>query len=302
MNWLANWVFSAKGHDDYLKCLGNSRLSSLKMGIQGQNSGLQVGTLLNRIPLGRTCSTAEMMVIAAARQICEKVKENKYHTLLAGLGTCGLAAWLAFYLLRAEGYGVELVLGSGVFGYNPRPADPMLLNVSNACTAKMLIDTSDMYGYYISGNTANCLSVIGAAQIDRLGNINSTLIKPDTYIIGSGGGNDNACGAREVLVVAAQSRRRCVETVDYITSPGTKVRTLVTNMGIFKKDGAGKFVLTHYLPGTESVSVEASINKIRENCGWEMEVSPDLGTIDVPTDHELTILRMLDPQGYLLKD
>jgi hypothetical protein len=105
------------------------------------------------------------MIIAASHKITERVKQEGYQVLLAGIGIPGLAAWLAYYQLKKNGIDIELALGSGVLGNLPFPGDPNPLSVCHALSAKMLTNTSDMYGFIISGKAARCLSVIGPPRL-----------------------------------------------------------------------------------------------------------------------------------------
>ena len=90
-------------------------------------------------------------------------------------------------------------------------------------------------GVFTAGATNRCIGVLGGGQVDRFGNINSTWMNEDLYLTGSGGANDVASGAKEVVVVMQQSARRFLEKVPYITAPGHAVRTLVSTMGVFQK-------------------------------------------------------------------
>ncbi len=299
--WVKEWVTLVKDHEGYLAKLGKKRIASLNYKLNKTNRGHSVKPVAREMS-SRDVNATEMMIVAACRKIVEKVKETGFNVLLAGIGTCGLAAWLAYYQLKKEGVDVYLALGSGVLGYQPEPGDPNLINVANSYTASILTDINDMYGFIISGANARCLSVIGAAQIDDQGNINSTKISPDTYIIGSGGGNDNASGACEVMVVAAQSKRRCVAKVDYITSPGARVKTLVTTMGVYEKNSNGKLVLTECILETRDTIPEEKLKTIEQNCGWKLETAADLQFAEPPAEDEILLLRSFDPNGYMLKD
>ena len=299
--WLDRWVYGVKGHSGYLDRLGAERRSSLKRRFNKKYLGSNVAA--GRASTDeKKANATESMIVAASRKIAERVKEGGYNVLLAGIGLPGLAAWLAFYQLKREGTSVELALGSGVMGYQPRPGDPNLLTVSNTPSASMLVDTSEMYGFIISGAGARCLSVIGAAQIDEYGNVNTTRVGADIFISGSGGNNDNACGAAEVMVVAAQSKRRCVKILDYTTSRGDRISTLVTSMGVFEKGQGGKFLLTGCILDPEDSSVENGIARVQDNCGWPVAARENVERIEPPTEYELGLLRLFDPNKYLLKD
>jgi acyl CoA:acetate/3-ketoacid CoA transferase alpha subunit/acyl CoA:acetate/3-ketoacid CoA transferase beta subunit len=298
--WIHKWVLDVKDHNGYVDRLGAERVSLLKRKFNKKYWASNLASPNTRQAVHAANGT-EAMICAAARSIAQRVREGGYNVLLAGIGIPGMAAWLAYYQLRENGIDVELALGSGVLGYHPRPGDPNLLNVSNALTAKMLTDTSDMYGFIVSGAGARCLSIIGAAQIDERGNINTTRVGTDVYISGSGGNNDNSCGASEVIVVAAQSKRRCVRAVDYTTSRGDRISTLITSMGVFRKAADGKFALAGCIPDG-ATAVEERIRQIQENCGWSIKRAEKIEIIDPPGERDLELLRLFDPQAYLLKD
>jgi acyl CoA:acetate/3-ketoacid CoA transferase beta subunit len=298
--WLHKWVLDVKDHNGYVDRLGAERVSLLKHRFDNKYKESNPAPGRTR-PAGCKANRTETMICAAAQKIAERVEAEGYNVLLAGIGIPGMAAWLAYYQLREKGVDVELAVGSGVLGYHPRPGDPNLLNVCNASTAKMLTDTSDMYGFIVSGTGARCLSVIGAAQIDERGNINTTRVGTDVYISGSGGNNDNSCGASEVIVVAAQSKRRCVRAVDYTTSRGDRISTLITSMGVFRKAADGRFALAQCIPDGEA-SLEERIGQIQENCGWSIKRAEKVEMMAAPSERDLELLRQFDPQAYLLKD
>lgn len=290
--WLNKWVTNCETQEHYLRKLGNERIMSLK-----GRAEYELGANLPPISEARESSPTEMMIVAAAREIKRKVIEE-YETVLAGIGAPGLAAWLAYYLLRIEGRNVTLLTGSGLVGYAPRPGDPFLMSPANVMTSKVLTDTVEVYGTFVGGARNNCLSVLGGAQIDKFGNIN-TLKIDDLYFIGPGGAAD-AINARQTLVVARQSRDRLLENVPFISCSGDRVRTLVTNLGVFEKLGEdGVFTLTKYFAG-RFLTQEERIKEIRENCGWELKIAESLEGVSAPTAEELAILRSLDPQEFFI--
>ena len=143
------------------------------------------------------------------------------------------------------------------------------------------------------------LACLGAAQIDRFGNINSTVIGDRTFLVGSGGGNDVATAADEVVVMSTLTGRRLVAEVPYITSPGVRVRAFVTDLGVFEKqdDGVLGLVAVAAGPGTVDERVEA----IRERCPWDLAVSDDLVELDPPDPAHIERLRRWDPLGRFLR-
>jgi acyl CoA:acetate/3-ketoacid CoA transferase beta subunit len=136
---------------------------------------------------------------------------------------------------------------------------------------------------------------MGTSQIDKYGNMNSTKIGEDTYVAGAGGGGDIASTAHEVVVVARNREDRFMDKVPYITSPGTRVKTLITEDGIFQKEGL-EFVLSEYFPRV-GISKDERIKQIVNTYGWKVKVSSRVKEIPPPTFEELALLHSLDPDG-----
>jgi acyl CoA:acetate/3-ketoacid CoA transferase beta subunit len=206
-----------------------------------------------------------------------------------------LAAWLAAYELADEGVRVDLVAEMGLVGYWPRPGEPMLFNQRNFPTCTVLADIDTTLAMIIGGAHARSLGSLGAAQVDRFGNINSTMIPGETLLMGSGGANDVATCATETVVTVAQSRERFVGEVPYVTAPGERVTALVSTLGVYEKDAAlGELVLT----GVFDADVDAAVRECRGRCGWELRVAPEVGVVPPPSDQAVRTLRLLDPHGW----
>lgn len=295
--WIKEWILDVSSQEDYLCKLGPQKLASLKARATPDAWKHEMESFRENISADVDCNSTEMMVIAAAWEIKKKVIQNDYKTILAGIGTPGLAAWLAYYLLQAEGHWVDLVAGSGQLGYAPRPGDPFLISLSNVATSKVLTDVVEAYGTFVSGANNNCLSVLGAAQVDKFGNINSVKIG-DLYLIGSGGACD-AINSKETVVVAKQSRERFLEDVSFITCPGENAKMLVTDLAVFEKRGE-ELVVTKYITGPGFSTREARIKEIKERCGWDLKVAETLEEVGHPTARELVTLRSLDPYGFFI--
>jgi len=293
--WLKEWVLDCEDHHAYLTQLGYQRLMRLKGKAQRDSWLYELHALADDLSLDASYNPTEMMIIAAARLIKEKVLKNQYKVLLTGVGVSAMAGWLAGYQLWQEGYDLELVVGSGAFGHSPRPANVGLNNYGNLITCKMMTDTLDVYGVMLGGPMNSSLGVLGAGQIDKYGNINSTRVSEELFLIGAGGGNDVVSGAREVVVVAHQSPKRFVEKVSYVSMPGERVKTLVSPLAIMEKlDQDQEFSLTQYLPTPTLGSPEEHIQRIRENCGWELKIGPHPRPVPPPREEELWLLRVLD--------
>ena len=280
---LKEWVLDCPSHEAYLKKLGNAQLCLLRDRAGKDTWQKTLEPLLNNISASPEYNATEMMTVIAARKVREKVLKNGYRILLVGAGTPLAATWLAYLQLREEDYDVEVTNGSGLFGYMPRPGDPSTTNYHSLVTCKMLSDVMMVYGWLVGG-TDKCLAVLGGAEIDKLGNINSTF----------------ASNAAELMLVVTQSPQRFVDKVSYITVPGSKIGTLISDLGIFEKPAPDKdFILTHYFPkpgGKEEV-----LRHIKQQCGWDLKISPEVKQADPPTQEELTLLRLLDAGGALIR-
>lgn len=290
--WIDEWVISCPTHDDYLTKLGSERLSKLKRAGAGD---MPVASSLV-LPEGEEYSPEEMMLVATAREVVRSVKRFEHKVILVGAGSRAAAPWLAYYQLRDEGYEIDVVTGNGQIGYTPLPGEAFLQTVSGMRTSKMLTDTITTHGVIVAGGSSRCLSVLGAAQIDQYGNINSTKLAEDQFLVGSGGGNDSA-NAREVIVIMDQSRRRFLETLPYVTSPGDRVTTVVSSMGVFrKKEPKEKLRLAAYFPDPLP-SQGQRIERIREECGWPLDTAETIEEASRPTREELGLLRWLLASG-----
>jgi len=291
-SWLNEWIIDCKAQQDYLRKLGDERVAHLRGKAHIWQRELDSRLELSTEPIA-------VMIVIAAREIRRRVIQGGHETMLAGIGIPALATWLAYYLLHKEGYEVDLLTGTGLIGYVPSAGDPFLMTSSNVMSCRMLTDTVEVYGTFVGGARNRCLGILGAAQIDKFGNIN-TLKMGNLYFIGAGGAAD-AVNASETLVVARQSRERLIEKVPFISCRGDKVKTLVTNLGVFEKfEGDKTFTLTKYFASL-GLSKEAQIAEIKENCGWDLKVAEALEEINPPTTEELAILGSLDPQGLFIE-
>ncbi len=289
--WLSEWVL--KPHDEYLRRLGKERLDCL-VG-NGQRSSWVNSPISEEERLSPP-STAERLCVLAARKMAEQVKKHGHRVILAGAGFAHLAAWLAGYLLRGEGQKVELALEVGMLGSLPRPGDPYIFNLGTVYTATSLSDTIQILGAYVAGE--RCLGALGFAQIDCFGNINTTLY--DGFLGGSGGANDVGSGASEVIAVGLARKNRLLERIEYVTTPGGRVTTLVTDRGILEKDGeTGELIFAGYMSAEEETE-DAALEKFRGACGWPLKATGKATRYEPCFQSELNLLRALDPDGFFL--
>ena len=248
-------------------------------------------------------SKDEIMTVATSRYI------NEGDTVFIGTGLPMVAAYLA---KATHAPNVALMFESGVLDPRPRSiakavGDPRL--ISTARRVSGMLDSLLM----LQGGRVD-LGVLGCAQVDKFGNINTTAIgsyaKPSTRLPGSGGANDIASCAKNHLIVTRHNRRTFVETVDYLTTPGhlsgpgAREKAglpgagpvgVVTDLGVFGFDAQTCEMVV------ESVHPGVSLDDVRAATSFELTVRPDLGETTAPTAHELDILRTrIDPEGVYL--
>jgi acyl CoA:acetate/3-ketoacid CoA transferase alpha subunit/acyl CoA:acetate/3-ketoacid CoA transferase beta subunit len=299
--WVKDWILDCTTHQDYQKKMSAIRGCGSKSGTDLQSD--QSKKVAEPINLAsKTPTSSECAIICGARKIKEIVVDHGYKTMFAGIGISGLAGWCAYYFLKDKGYHIDLI-AAGI-GYEPCPGDPLLISAANIATAKMISDSIDLHGAAAGGINSRCLGVLGAGQIDKYGNINSTIIKTskgkEIYLTGAGGGNDIASVAEEVVAVAVNRANRLVEKVHYITSPGTRISTLITDEGTYGKEGS-EFILTGYFPNAGVSENRGRIKEISNACGWDLRISPELEKLSPPTEKELNLLRSFDPEGVFLR-
>ena len=246
----------------------------------------------------------EMMIVAAARELAGQ------RVCFVGVGLPNIAVNLAQRTVAPE---LELVYEAGVFGARPARlplsiGDPTIVTGSTAVTSMF-----ELFAFYLQGGLVD-VGFLGAAQIDRFGNINTTVIgdyaHPKTRLPGSGGACEIAINAREVFVIMRQSARSFVERIDFRTSAGNlggaeqaeRIRreggwlgrgpsVVVTDLGIWHFGDDGDMRLDSLHPG-------ATLDEVRASVGWEPRISQSLADTPAPTPTELRLIREeLDPGG-----
>jgi glutaconate CoA-transferase subunit B len=244
---------------------------------------------------------AELMVTAAAHEVRDG------EVVFVGMRLPLLGFELA---KRSHAPGAIGVYETGIVRDTPAPARLYTMgDLPNIYQAQYLADTLDMMSLLQSGRVD--LSFIGGAQVDRHGNLNTSYIgpaaRPTTRLPGSGGACDLASLAGRTIIVMAHERRRFVERVDYITSPGFgdgpgwRARAglprggpaaVITTLGVLRFDPErAEMMLASLHPGVSVADVQA-------NTGWPLRVAPELAETPAPTAAELAILRELDPDGF----
>jgi len=297
-SWLDEWVLGPKDQDAYLAQLGRERMQRLFHLARPDSWRGELERHASELDADRPASPIEEMIVQGARHLSERIEQGRFKTVLSGVGQAALMAWLAAHRLRERGIEFAMVAETGMYGHDPRPGDAFLLNYWNLPTTTGLTDVLEALGIHGCGATNQCLATLGAGQVDRRGNLNSTRTADGRFIVGSGGANDLASAATETVVVAAQRLQTFVEEVDYVTSPGTRVSCVISSMGRFEKRN-GELVLTGYLTSAGR-DREDAVRRIRERCGWALEVAEPLESLSPATPEELAMLRVLDPERCFL--
>jgi glutaconate CoA-transferase subunit B len=243
------------------------------------------------------------MTITAARELRDG------ETVFVGIGLPNLAANLA---KRTRSPNLIMIYEAGVIGANPTR---LPLSIGDPCLvsgAKSVCSMLEVFGLYLQAGRID-VGFLEGAQIDKYGNINSTIIgnyqTPKVRLPGSGGACEIASLAKRILVITTHEARKFPEKVDFVTSPGflagRKEReklglegggpeTVITDLGIMKfNKETGEMILTFIHP-------EVKIEEVKKSTGWNLEISRDLKTTEEPSEEELSILRQLDPQRIYL--
>ena len=224
----------------------------------------------------------EMMAVEAARRL------DDTSICFVGIGLPSLAANLA---RRTHAPRCVLVYESGTIGAKPTKLPLSIGDGELAETADAVVSVPEMFAYWLQSGRIG-IGFLGAAQIDRHGNLNSTVIGPyDTPTVrlpGGGGAPEIATSVRDVFVMLRHSPRTFVERLEFRTSSGEHVRVVVTDLGILEPRD-GELTLTKVHPG---VTVEQATSAT----GWKLAVASDLTTTTPPSEGELTALRTLEPR------
>jgi glutaconate CoA-transferase subunit B len=229
-------------------------------------------------------SADEMMAVEASRRLQDGT------VCFVGIGLPSLAANLA---RRTHAPACVLVYESGTIGAKPADLPLSIGDGELADTADAVVSVPEMFAYWLQGGRID-VGFLGAAQIDKHGNLNSTVIgdydKPEVRLPGGGGAPEIALGVRDVIVLLRQSKRGFVEKLDFVTSLGDNVRAVVTNLGVLEPR-AGELTLVAVHPGV-------SVDDVRAATGWELLVADDVHESKLPTTAELTTLRALRTKGH----
>ena len=248
---------------------------------------------------GAACTASELLAVISARLLRDG------QVVFAGVGIPLLAATLA---QRLHAPGLTILFEGGTIGAFVEPGKLPPSTNEQRCTrrANMVLGSTDVLLLLQRGYVD--VGFMGGAQIDQYGNLNSSFIgepgSPATRLPGTGGGNDIA-SLTQMIVAMKHEKRRFVNQVDFVTSPGFLAGgdsrraagliaggmfRVVTDLALLGFDASAKRMkLLALHPGVTA-------DQVRENTGFELMIEADLPMTDPPTEKELAVLRHLDPE------
>ncbi|MFL6111956.1 MAG: CoA-transferase subunit beta [Catenulispora sp.] len=243
----------------------------------------------------------ELMTVNAARAL------STARTCFVGIGLPSAAANLARRTVRPD---LVLIYESGALGAKPTRLPLSIGDGELAETADAVVSVPEMFNYWLQAGRID-VGFLGAAQLDRYANINTTVIdrgpaRPEGRLPGAGGAPEIAANCREVLMVLRHSTRGFVDRLDFVTSvghgagPGDRERlglrgrgptAVITDLGILRPDpDTAELVLTDLHPGV-------TVDQVRAATGWPLKTAGAIGTTAPPTGAELDALRALKAAG-----
>ena len=250
-------------------------------------------------------TTDEMMTVAASREL----RDNTL--CFVGIGLPSEAANLARATHAPE---CLLVYESGTIGAKPEVLPLSIGDGELAEYADSVVPVPEMFNYWVQAGRID-VGFLGAAQIDRYANLNTTVVgdyeKPKVRLPGAGGAPEVAASAKEVIIMLRHTQRAFVEELAFVTSvghgsggnsrkelgyPGAGPTAVITDLGILRPDPETKeLVLKALHPG-------ATVEQADEATGWELKVANELEETDPPTEKELEILRDLHARTEAAKE
>jgi glutaconate CoA-transferase subunit B len=181
-----------------------------------------------------------------------------------------------------------LIYESGTIGSKPTRLPLSIGDGDLAETADAVVAVPEIFNYWLQGGRID-VGFLGAAQIDRQGNLNSTVIgpyeSPKVRLPGAGGAPEIARLTKRVITIIRQSSRTFVDELDFKTSLGADDQVVITDLGVLRRID-GELTLTRLHPGV-------TLEQAQEATAWELKVADDLETTEPPTEDELALLREL---------
>jgi glutaconate CoA-transferase, subunit B len=248
---------------------------------------------------GPDYTASEMMIVVAARVL------KGARTVFVGVGLPNIACNLARHTVAPD---MELIYESGVYGARPKRLPLSIGDPTLVSGALSVVSMADLFGLYLQRGLVE-IALLGGAQVDRHGNLNSTVIgdyrKPKTRLPGSGGACEIATNAQRTFMIMRLKRRAFVEKLDFLTSPGHLTggdsraklglpgggpELMITDKGILNFDNSEREMQLRALyPGI-------TVDEVKAEVGWPLRLAGKMEDVDPPSTEELRLIREeLDP-------
>jgi acyl CoA:acetate/3-ketoacid CoA transferase alpha subunit/acyl CoA:acetate/3-ketoacid CoA transferase beta subunit len=294
-DYVDEWVLGPATHEDYLTRVGTDHL----LWLEGRSDPMswKADADANPVVEDHSFTQWEQAASLGARELERVVGAVGADAVLAGAGVANLAAWVAVARARAAGSRVVLTAELGLWGYEPTPADPYIFNQRVFPSTPYLSDASAVLGMVIGGPGTKTVGCLGAAEVDSAGCLNSTELAGGRFLVGSGGANDVASRATACVVVTLARPERLPRTAAYVTSPGERVTSVVTDKGILRReDGVLRLAAVPSGDGT----LEERIRAFRSSCGYEPDVAREVEELAAVSSQEVRALREFDRRRLFL--
>jgi glutaconate CoA-transferase subunit B len=244
---------------------------------------------------------SEMMIVTAAHAL------KGARTVFVGVGLPNMACNLAQRTVAPD---MELIYESGVYGARPERLPLSIGDPTLVSGATSVVSMADLFGLYLQRGLVE-IALLGGAQVDRFGNLNSTVIgayaKPKTRLPGSGGACEIATNAQRTFMIMRLKRRAFVDKLDFVTSPGhltggdSRARLglpgggpelMITDKALLNFDNPEREMqLCALYPGVSVEDVQAEV-------GWPLKLAPQIDHVSAPSAEDLRLIRdELDPTG-----
>ena len=231
----------------------------------------------------------ELMCVLAAREIKDR------DVVFVGIGLPNLACNLA---RATHAPNMTLIYESGAVGAVPDRVPPSIGDPALVTGSLQVTSMADIFQCFLQ-NGKTQIGFLGGAQVDKFGNINTTVVggydAPTVRLPGSGGACEIAAHAQRVLIVTKLDKRAFPEKVDFVTSSGKRVAKIITNMGVLEPGPGGEMILTALHPGV-------SFEQVQANVGWPLKKAAAVAASPLPSAREIELLRTkLDPKRLHIK-
>ena len=250
---------------------------------------------------GAAYTDSEMMIAVAARML------KGARTVFVGVGLPNIACNLARYTVAPD---LELIYESGVYGAQPERLPLSIGDPTLVSGATSVVSMADLFGLYLQRGLVE-IALLGGAQIDKYGNLNSTVIgsyaKPKTRLPGSGGALEIATHAQRIFMIMRLKRRAFVEKLDFRTSPG-HINGGDSRARLGLPGGGPELVITdkaimNFANSEREMELSAlypgvSVKEVQAEVGWPLRLGKAIEEVAAPTSEELRLIREeVDPHA-----